>query len=543
MRKTFLMASVAFWPMIANADTFTVPMVPSAATVFPQGAIVQSRTVVRTEPGDHQIRFLVPNATMQRRLPRFDVEGATVLGLSARNSISEDIKSYLTEREENLLTQRDTLNEDRDILAARIAGLNAERNAVDAQATYLRAIRPATDAPQTLEDLQAISDFLPTALQAVAARQADIDAMLKTAQEEWTDLSAEIDRLNAQIQAAGLPTQAWWEVVLDASNPDGGEISITMAAFFGDAGWTPTYDVTLNEAENIVVMDRTATIYQNTGQGWFDVQTRLSSAEPFQRIDPTQPQRDRIDLFNEAKVGYSTSSRMAEPAAAPQLMADAVAEMAGPTGQFDGVEVIFTLPTPLSIGTGRGLGQITPLNTLELDVDVDRYANARYDENAHVRAQFRNDTGEPILSGQARFYRDDTLIGEKPFGFVAAGAQSDLFFGPDKTLPVTLKFLSEQSGDRGFFSQSNTRREEIAFEVENLGSVDRDIVLTYALPIAVDEDLDITHAFTNRPDRMDVDGEPGVAEWDIPLAPGETQAVGMTFTLTWPEGQTINWQP
>ncbi|MEO0357205.1 MAG: DUF4139 domain-containing protein [Pseudomonadota bacterium] len=545
MRKSILMATIAISPMAALADTFAVPMVPDAVTVFPQGAIIQSRTVVRATPGDHEIKFLIPPQGLQGTLPRFSVSGATVTGVSARRTLSEGVSVYYTEREQRLMDRQDTLADDQTDLSNRMTALSSHRAALVDQATFLKSIRPATDAPQSLDDLKAIADYLPTALQQNADDGAAVDLQIAQAQTEWTDLAGEINRLNAEIARAGLPNDAWWEVVLTTTQPDAGDIDIRMAAFAPDAGWSPFYEVRLDETQGQVHLDRRAQLRQNTGQGWSGVQVTLSSAQPFQRVDPVLPRRDVVDLMNESKAGgYAVSSRMAEPLAAPELMAaDVVQNFSTTAGVFDGVAVTFDLANRQNIATGATQGQMIQLAPLTLDVDVDRFANARHDTNAFVRAQMRNTTGEPILSGQAEFYRDATLIGSRPMALIAAGAKTDLFFGPDQTLPITLKFLSEQSGDSGFFSQSNTRKEDISFQVENLGEAAQDVVVTYALPISVDEDLDVDLAFSTRPNRTDVDGEPGVAEWDITVPAGGQDAIGLTFQITWPEGSAIQWAP
>ncbi|MEM6308275.1 MAG: DUF4139 domain-containing protein, partial [Pseudomonadota bacterium] len=85
--------------------------------------------------------------------------------------------------------------------------------------------------------------------------------------------------------------------------------------------------------------------------------------------------------------------------------------------------------------------------------------------------------------------------------------------------------------------------EKIRFAVTNVGDTAQNVVLSYALPVSVVEDIEVDLNTTPRPTRADVNGEPGVAEWDFALAPGVSETVDMDITITWPDGQVIDWQP
>ncbi len=103
--------------------------------------------------------------------------------------------------------------------------------------------------------------------------------------------------------------------------------------------------------------------------------------------------------------------------------------------------------------------------------------------------------------------------------------------------------MDKNTGDTGFVSRSNTRRETIAFSVDNLSDKIKDVRSFYPLPVSEQEELEIDFRFNPPMDAENVDDKRGVAAWDMTLQPGEKQTVEINIDMTWPEGQELRWSP
>jgi hypothetical protein len=154
-----------------------------------------------------------------------------------------------------------------------------------------------------------------------------------------------------------------------------------------------------------------------------------------------------------------------------------------------------------------------------------------------------NTTGETILPGHARFYRDGDLVGDSVAALIPPGAEVEMAFGPLDHLRLTWIDLSLDEGDRGIFVSENEQRRRIAFSVENTSGNAEPVRLLYAVPFAEQEDIEVDVRFTRAPDETDVDDLRGVSAWDLDVAPGETSRIEMTVELTWPDEMILNWRP
>jgi len=183
------------------------------------------------------------------------------------------------------------------------------------------------------------------------------------------------------------------------------------------------------------------------------------------------------------------------------------------------------------------------MTALEFEVDLINQANPRNDDTAYLMASLENDSGEPILRGEAVFYRDGEILGGDILENIADGASADLAFGALDHLLLDWRDLSLDEGEEGVFSRSDTQARSVEFSVENTSDTAEEVRLLYALPFAEQEELEVDLDLSLAPDERDVDGARGVAAWDLTLAPGASRTIRMDVEFSWPEGQVLSWTP
>jgi len=546
--KHLLLPLLLTLPATTWADDFYTAFPVTAATVFGQGALVSAQGTVTVPQGQHQVYLALPQSMLLNTTPRFAVAGATPVSVAFLRDLPTQAKAFFTPAQTEAQADVDRLDQALAELRASQAALQGEQAGLQVQFTYLQSIKPGgTDAAQSLEDLQAIAGFLPGALSDNRAAQGALSLQLKAAQKETADLTNQLTLAQTKLANLGVPQSDWAVAKLTVNADADTDVTVLSESFVAEANWQIRYDARLDEDAGKITLDRRALVSQFTGAAWVDAAITLSSAEPYQRLQPTIPDRDVVHLLEPPKATVRTLSKgvsaeadmmMAAPA---QRMAGA--EFAAVAGDFNGIEVTYAIPTPTTIGGGNSGAEQINLAPITLDADVDRYASPRRDETAFVRAMATNTTGEPILPGTTIFYRGDTLIGNGSMPAMAVNGKETMYFGPDDTLPLEMRFLSELKGDTGVFTKSNTRSEELAFIVENIGSNRRTVTVGYALPITVDEDVEVDVTAQPRPDVQDVKGVKGSSEWVLTLAPGARETVQIGVDITWPEGQDIRWRP
>jgi uncharacterized protein (TIGR02231 family) len=202
---------------------------------------------------------------------------------------------------------------------------------------------------------------------------------------------------------------------------------------------------------------------------------------------------------------------------------------------FSGATVTYEFPTRVDIRNGVEDLRL-PMDTLSFDADIWAEAAPSADSIAYRMAEFTNTTDEVLLAGQALIFADGTMIGFSQLPLLAAGADTQMGFGPLDGLRLTRTTPNKSEGDIGVFTSSNQLVEQTAMTVENLTGQDWSVLLRDAIPYSEQDDLET--AFTASPaiTRPDPEGRRGILEWDLEVPAGAKQEVNLEYTLTWPSG-------
>jgi uncharacterized protein (TIGR02231 family) len=536
----------------AHADDILIQADISAATVYLSGADITRSAEVSLPEGAHRLLIALPDAAQADRLALTGPEGVTVGPVEriAGYSIAEGALDDPAQAEARASVEaaEEALRSAEDAVAAADGSIRA----LEAQMAYLTALTrggaegaamPADPAvvPQVLATLGAETARVQAELQAArierrALAEAVTDAQI--ALSAAANALARLQPLGTAVDVIAVPVQA-------AAATDG---VIRLDYLTYGAGWEPSYEIRLDSETGALDLSRFITVYAGGPARWQNVEMSFSTAEPNRQRTPSvlSPTPARIieppppgDRADDA-AGFSTSlERLLEPQAMP-VMEPAIVEDRAAL-MIEGLSVRYDYATPVSIGPSGEA--VLPLDALALDAETEARAVPRFDETAFLVATATNDSGEPILPGIARFYRDGALIGEDLLPLIAAGAEAELGFGPLDYLRLVWIDRSLAEGDRGVFTTANTQERRIAFGVENTSGTAETVRLLYATPFAEQEDLGLDLTLTPAPDERDVDDLRGVHAWSLDVAPGETALVEMEVILDWPEDQRLIWRP
>ncbi len=559
MKRLFLTTAIcAALPFAAQADDILIRADLSGATVYATAADV-IRTGTATIPaGRHRLLIAMPDMD-EAALPqvsgpegvRFGPpqplrnfalnEGA--LDDAAQAAARADVEAA----EEALIAAQDALVE-----------ADAAIRSVETQQSYVAAIlrggengvaMPEDPAlvPQFLATLGSESARLATELQDARIARRDLAEAVTDAQTALgvaTQVLSELRPLGTQINVFAVDVSASEEVTGD----------ISLSYLTASAGWAPSYELDLDTEADVLSVERFVVLRTYGAARWEDVDVTFSTASPARDREPTNVFSRPARLLNpqDARGGSALSDGLALeslPAPQPAIAGYAAAiepvvivEEARSLGaEFSGLSVSYPYSTPVSVGTTGEV--LLPFDTLELEVETENRAVPRWDETAFLIAMTENDTGEPILPGDAVFYRDGALMGEGSLPLIASGAEAEMAFGALDHLQLVWLDRSLAEGDRGLFTTSTTQSRELAFGVENTGAEAENVRIYHAVPFAEQEDLELDLTLSLRPTEEDVDDQRGVHAWEITVASGETELVEMGVDFEFPEGQILDWQP
>ena len=114
-----------------------------------------------------------------------------------------------------------------------------------------------------------------------AKEMRDIQTDILSHKLELRRLRKQLHDLNMQIAEEGSKSSyGSASLTLELQSPSSSKVKIELSYFHNDAGWTPTYDLRVNELSKPLNLVYKANIYQNTGEDWEDVSVSLSTARP-----------------------------------------------------------------------------------------------------------------------------------------------------------------------------------------------------------------------------------------------------------------------
>ncbi|MEL6701313.1 MAG: DUF4139 domain-containing protein, partial [Pseudomonadota bacterium] len=380
---------------------------------------------------------------------------------------------------------------------------------------------------------------IAAALTQIATDRAALDDARPGLEAEVVAARAALSRAETALAVLTPPDGDWQLLTLDLVAEDAGRVAVALDLPTPNAGWSVAYDVRLDEATDAITLDRLVTLSQQSGLAWTNAALRLSTARPDGQIAAT-PVGPTIPRIRDARPVLRSAE--ADVSLAPMVMAEAAPAFGGFVAQTDGPVLTYTLARGVDVPSGAGQVQIA-LPALELSAERYVAAAPRFDDTAYVMADLDNTSGEMLLPGEARLFRDARLIGTGRFPQIAAGDAATLGFGPERDIAVEVTFLDQQEGDRGIIRGRNTRQDRLRVTARNLGDTPHDLRLRYAVPVSQQEDLVIAVDMDPAPDARNVEDLPGVMEWALTLAPGATQDIAMTFDLRWPEDEVLDWRP
>ncbi|MDG4646849.1 mucoidy inhibitor MuiA family protein [Roseibacterium sp. SDUM158017] len=533
-------------PGAAFADDILLRADVAQALVFARGAEVTRRVSADLPQGRH--RLLIPMRDISDP-SLIEVSGPDGVRIgvpqtAARIAIPEGALDTGPEADarDAVEAAEDALQAALDALARRDAAIRG----LETQLAYLDAIaRGGPDGAATPPGPEALAALLGT----LGTETARVGTGLQAAREARRDDEEAVDdrRRDLSVARSALqdlnpfgPEAPGIEVEIEVPEAARGDIVISYPT--DAAGWAPIYALRLDTQAEALSVERSIALYHSGAATWRDVAMRFSTALPGRRREPSVAFPDPARIappppMPEPAVRSEAAGMIgAETAMEPVMVADAAARMV-----TTGISVVYEYAAPVTVGPS---GQVTlPFDDIALDIALENRAVPRRDANAFLVAMGENDSGEAILPGAARFFRDGELVGAGALPMVPSGAEVEIAFGQLDHLPLIWQDLSLDEGDRGIFVSENEQRRRIVFGVENTSGTAETVRLLYATPFAEQEDLELSVGFSRAPDARDVDDLRGVLAWDITVPAGAEERIEMTVDLSWPEDMILDWRP
>ncbi|MDR0940829.1 MAG: mucoidy inhibitor MuiA family protein [Bacteroidales bacterium] len=535
MKKCILFLSTVLCALFATANGITVDAHIESATVFLQGATLHNTASADIYPG-------VCTVTISRLSHTAEQQSLQVAGAGDFTILDVSFKvNYLTKQESSDHYQ--ALEKQRKDLLAQQQKLNDEINVFKMDEELLKKNMELSGKNQaiTMMELEKIANFY-------RSRMLDNKQKLQQKQIELEPIAEKLNDINQQLRdiPRNVPTG---EVQITVSSSKAQKAQFAVSYFMNDAGWTPLYDVRVDDVNKDLAITYKARVLQNSGIAWNNIGVTLSTGNP--SLSGTAPELQKwivrqqnarnkavglygfrsVPQYEEVTLAYDRARGVAvQEDAVPQK-----AKFAATTTTNNTTTIEFGISEKLTVASG-GEGSLLSINTHQVPSVYQYIAVPKLDKNAFLQAKITNLEPFNFLSGAANIYFQGTYVGETMFTIQQATDTIALSLGRDNNISVERKAITNFN-ERSFLGQK--RKEAFAWEiaVRNGKSTPISMQVIDQIPISGQSEIEISDAqYTGAV----LDKDSGKVTWDFSLNKGETKKMELRYSITYPKNWVIN---
>lgn len=544
---------------MAKADEVESESKVVAATLYPQGALVERQAEFKIPAGRHTLIIPGLPRNFDRATLRVEGEGEfSILAIDERAANVEALAARLESERQRILDAIQGLDDQKAYAENTLAAAETQKRMIEAM------IQSQTDARTREKGAATIPSREWGELWRVTG-----DGM-KSAQDLQVQTRAEIreidrrrDMLQAQLDQTGNQALDASVLAVDVTAEAAVDGALVVRYQTEDALWRPVYDARLTLGETPKVeLTRRAMVMQTTGEPWEQVALTLSTARPSGRTAAPEPRALRAWLQPPRPAAGMAMRNMADMAMAPTyapppppppppmpMMESAMggaggavqrkaAVVVGAASEMMGETVTFRLPETADLD-GDGASKQLLIGSEEAPAEVALRTTPSLEKAAYVLASFTNGSSAPILAGEASLYRDGVFVGRSSLERTAPGAKAEVPFGQSDALKIEHRVVEVKAEDERIFRAEKITSRRFEFTVENLTDKPQKIVALDAMPYTEDAKITVKLVADPAPTTRDVKGQRGRVAWEFDLAPKASRVVKFGYDVSFPSSETL----
>lgn len=528
MHKTFIVAA-AFAVAAHSADAQTKSnLTIERATVFLHGAQLSSTAKVRLQKGENEILFTNVAGDINSESLTVNA-GSGVVVESAVFQNNYLVSDVLSPRGKEIKDSIDIVSNARSLIADKIAVLNEQLAVISANRKV-----SGDNSGLSVAELTKMLDLINARMEGYLNQKHKQEELLKKTDEYLAKLRKQLEEESKKGYQPG------GQLLVKFYAKDAVTNDVNVSYTVPNAGWTPTYDIRVEDITKPANLFYKANVFQNCGVSWNNVQLTLSSGNPTESaqapvITPwylsfyqPMPTYDRLN-------SYMKSAPMVAGAAKEDAKYEATTMNDHVTVDNSGINTSFDIDLPYTI-PNDGKQHMVAIKKYELPASYRYYAVPRMDKDAFLQAQITNWEDLNIIPGQTNIFYEGTYVGQ---GYIDIRNTSDTLtfsLGRDKKVIVRRE---QDKKLRSVKTIGSNVRETFAYtiSVRNTRKDAINIVIQDQVPVSNDKDIVVEDRETGN---AEYEEATGLLKWGLTLKPNETNTLKFAYTIKYPKGKQIN---
>lgn len=519
------------------AQTVRVTSAPVAVTVYGDRAAVTRTGEVSLSSGQYLLTFPdLPAAMLDQSVRVFgEAAGAKILDVKVQTSfldtIPEEKLALLQQKMDNLQATMSEIND-------RLAVLGSER-------TYILAIKAQPDEGSG-KDARSTRTSVDEWQKGLAFIDASLTKILgdeRKATKEKSETQAKIDALQRQmnqISPGSRRSRKSVDVIVQVSKEGSVRLSLQYVVF--GAGWQPGYELRFDTETHELALAYRATIRQNTGEEWNNIDLTLSTARP--DVSGEKPElfpwylsmREMPHPFQKA-AGLQPASRQAVVVEGQEESAMKAVEPQTAQVETRELSALFHVVNKASIPSDNTPQQV-PIASETLHSEYFYAAAPKLSPFVYLSAAVKNTTEMQFLEGGANVFSGADFVATTRMTNVAPGDSFRVSLGADPAVKIERKLLNRFTEYTGTFTKNVRVTYEFSYSLENTRKTPETVSVEDNIPVSQNEKIHVEQLDPAEKDLPHDDH--GMIVWHVHLNPGEKKSWRLKFAVEYPQGLTIS---
>ena len=337
------------------------------------------------------------------------------------------------------------------------------------------------------------------------------------------------------------------EIVLSFSSETGGALTIHPTYLVNQAGWSPMYDIKVQNTTQPVNIFYKAKLYQRTGNDWKDVKITISTANPSMNNNRPIMNPKYIDYYvyrpqSQVPVTAGVAMNMMQVEKPASRKANAE-EMDDNPYNYEvnvtesEINVEFEIDAKQNIPSD-GKEHICAIQTYNVPATYKYHTVPKIEQAAFLLAKITDYGKYNMLAGPANIFYDDMYVGQTQLNPSVSSDTLLISLGRDERIVVkrirvldksSKKFIADSQKDSYVWETTIRNNKGAAIDIEVLDQI----------PLSRRNEIKV--------ELLDKQGaeyteEYGKLFWNYSIKPNESKKVRFSYTVEYPKGKTVSEQ-
>jgi uncharacterized protein (TIGR02231 family) len=355
-------------------------------------------------------------------------------------------------------------------------------------------------------------------------------------------LRARRDAIQSQLNEMGarksIPEK---EVVLSFFCEKDETLELRCGYLIQSAGWTPAYDILVENTSKPVNLSYKAKIYQNTGYDWKDVEMTVSSTNPNLENNRPLMSAKYVDYVQYAVVSESNnaaSNFMQMDRSFNEAYTTPILTMPPVFAEIDPIEKEIQLEFDLAIKQtipSDGKEHVCKLKSFDVPATYRYHAVPKLDPAAFLLARITDYAQYNLLIGEANVFYGDTYVGAVQINPHIVSDTLLISLGRDERIIVKRIRIEDKVSKKKF---GDMVKDTYAYQttIRNNKNVPIEIEVLDQIPLSRRKEIKV-----ELEDKCGAEYNEAFGKllWRFTVKPNDSQKINLEYSVEYPEGKSV----